>query len=272
MENQNSDNVTFEKGLRTLLRASYHPVEPCPEFKKKVFNNLRESQRLLVAKKAKQRKIRYAIFSFAASAAAVAVLTVGVFLNEGQQVSPEINLASAAGVNTSTLVSKSFANVEGAMQISEKEDIVDLRTTDSQGGVELAPGVHLVMDKSSHVSIKDGHLDIDKGLFSLRVKDSAEAFALRLKDHTISLHPGSWLAMDVKGTDRYAPGGAPAPDITLFAGKATVANPNGSSELQPKRTYRLHLYQSLEDMEGDSLKDSGDVMAQPTLVNFKILK
>lgn len=286
MEDQKKspDNVEFEKGLRTLLQRSYHPVDSCPEFKKDLLTKLKTKQKEVSSRHIRRRKVRFAAFSFASSIAASVAIIIGIAFST--DLSPENNAApveiatgkARTADSTITAVNHSSSklnNIEGVINISETNDAIDLTTSDHQGGVELAPGVQLVMDKASHVSIKNGLLDIDNGLLSLKVKENAKPYELKLKNHTIKIEPGSWLAMDVKDENRYAPGGAPAPDITLFSGSAIVANKNGSSVLSPKRTYRLHLYQSLEDMEGDDIGENysdDSSLVEPILVNFKVLR
>ncbi len=257
---EDTDTTDFKKGLKTLLKTSYHPVNPSEKFRAELFERLKNTQKQTINKRKNKRNIRYAIFSFVSSAAAMALIAFGGLMDStnisSNQITPKEQRTAVSQFGTNTNISNTS---------------IDLTKATSKGGLEIARGVSLTMDSGSKVKLTNGILDISSGNISLKLSDNASPYEIKIKSHKIKLQPGSQLAMNVNLLNSNDNRNELVPDITLFRGKGLISNKQGSTTLLPNHTYRLHLYQEPEDANINDI-DSLNPQGMPEMVNFKIIK
>lgn len=268
-ENRSNESHRFEVGLKRLLRTAYHPPEPRQEFRSSLLSTLRKRQAIVAEAYGRRRRIRrLSILSAAAALAASLLLVLGLTTepqsgSNAPTVSPQAQQQLA---DASSDPLKASGAVQGVIEVScnggpfcRVEDRIGLgtamriRAPEEQAGIEVSPGVRVVLDKGSEVALTNGRIQMEHGLVSVRVADNAGPTHVALPNHELVVQPGSWLGLEMAPAHLYSPGGRPAPDVTLMEGKALVSNESVTGELQTGRTYRLHNYSAVAALNGETL-------------------
>ncbi|MFH0911044.1 MAG: hypothetical protein V1918_06035 [Planctomycetota bacterium] len=286
--------------LRSLLQRAYEPPEPAAEFQTALLTELKAQAG--TRRRARRRMRLYAFGTVTALAASLLIAVALIPLRVEPPAAPILPVLLGASNTGQAAIEASQATepspttapwqgkVEGApvrVLYPDREwadatgslavdKALSLRAVQGQTGVEIAPGVRLVMDKGSNVDFDNGVLSVKNGLVSLRVFDRDRPVEMRLPLHTLLVAPGSWLGVDMKPAENYAPGGSPAPEVTLLAGRASVKDAQSQGTLLPGRVYELHRYPNLENLPAERLGEDdlnrNPKWVQPTLVNFQIGK
>ena len=230
MKAEQTENKNIEEGIKILLQASYKPINPRPAFKKELLTKLKGAQKNVVKARIHKQKIRYAMFSFASTAAAILVIMFGSLID-----------------------TQDFSN---SVITQTKQPVLS-----NGNSKEIMPGVMLTANKYSNIKLEDGALDFTSGSMSLSVSDYALPYEVKIKNHSIKLQPGSQLAININEPAGENLGKLTAPDIRLINGEGVI------STLTPNYTYRLHLDNELEDENPDAINDT-TWAESPSLVNF----
>jgi hypothetical protein len=282
-QTRSDESRRFEAGLRRLLQ-SYSPPAPREAFREDLFDRLKARQAELAVGRRRRRTIRRLSYAAGATALAASVLLVfgvGITVPEPQAAPSapgEFRTATADAAPAGRVVGVVDANAADGQTRRIRRSLpldrpVRVRAQEEQAGLEIAPGVSLVMEKGSSVVIDGDTVRVDCGLISLRSRADAAAIAVALPHHDIELQPGSWLGLEVEDPAEYAAGGTPAPDVTLMEGNARLLARGQQRKLQPGRTYRLHNYPRLDYLPGETLDEkrlrNAGAWVKPTLVNFQ---
>lgn len=237
-ERSKTPSGRFEKSLRTLLKQTHSPVEAKPEFKDALLQRLKEKQQVLAV----ARKRRHRIITLTSGMVAAAAAVVMAFTLQLSGTTPAAHPANTPEPDTRVaLVTERPSEVRGAVMIEATAAGHIFTTAQGQSGaVEVQPGTWLVMQGSSRVSSKDNTLEIDHGQILVDVSSDAAPAHMLLAGHAVDIPAGTRLTVQYKPSELYAPGGRPAPLMTLMAGAAQMVHADEAQVLSAGETYSLY--------------------------------
>lgn len=118
------------------------------------------------------------------------------------------------------------------------------RATRETAGLGFSDGSTVLMWPESTITATDNGFAVDQGQLAVTVPAGGEQrFRLQLAERDIVVEPGTMMAVNAYFPDRYAAGGAPAPEVKILDGGMAVARGrNGDAPLLANQVYLIDNY------------------------------
>ncbi len=118
------------------------------------------------------------------------------------------------------------------------------RSLQQTAGLGFSDGSTILMWPDAQITATENGFSVDQGQLAVTVPDGSDgSFRINLPERDIAIEPGTMLAVNAYFPDRYALGGAPAPEVKVLDGGLAIARgKSGDAPLLANQVYLLDNY------------------------------